>query len=282
MYQTLISPAELAAALSNPDWVVLDCRFDLAHPDSGATTYRARHISGAVYADLNRDLSAPVQPGRTGRHPLPDPQVLVTQVCAWGIANHRQVVVYDAVGGAFAARAWWLIRWLGHTAVAVLDGGWQAWLAFGGRCASGWEQRDPADFAPNIQPGWVVETKTLQDRLDQYCLLDARAPERYRGESEPLDPRAGHILGALSVPYSENLTANGSFKPPVQLAARFTSLLAQQNASNPVVCYCGSGVTACHNILAMVHAGLPEPQLYAGSWSEWCLDPARPIALGRG
>ncbi len=280
-FTTLIDPETLQAHLEASDWVVVDCRFSLSDPAYGRCAYRGAHIPGAVYAHLDEDLSGPIVPGQTGRHPLPDPDRLAQKLSAWGIDDRMQVVAYDDAGGAFAARLWWLLGWLGHDAVAVLDGGWLRWVREGRPVRSGIETRPSRRFVPRLRPERVVSADEVMQHLHDpaWRLLDARAPERYRGDQEPIDPVAGHIPGAVNAPFAENLTPEGTFRPPEQLRQRFEALLGDVPPDH-VVCYCGSGVTAAHNLLAMVYAGLPGARLYAGSWSEWITDPRRPVARG--
>ncbi|NUQ38890.1 MAG: sulfurtransferase [Caldilineales bacterium] len=272
MNTTLISAADLAHQIATqpPSLAVVDCRFSLADTGRGRRAYLDSHIPGAVYADLDADLSGPVIPGVSGRHPLPDPDTLARTLGGWGIGPRVQVVVYDDAGGSIAARLWWLLRWLGHEATALLDGGWQAWLDAGGATAQGLETRAPAQFIPRVQPGWVLDTPTVAAirQHPAWRLLDARSADRFRGENETIDPVAGHIPGARSAPWAENLAADGRFLPPEQLAARYQALLDATPPAQTAV-YCGSGVTACHTLLALTHAGLPGAKLYAGSWSEW-------------
>ena len=281
MYQTLISAETLKENLDRKDWAVVDCRFWLAEPERGERDYRRAHIPGAVYAHLDRHLSAPVIAGRTGRHPLPEAATFARTLSGWGIGAGVQVVAYDDSDGAIAARLWWMLRWLGHNAVAVLDGGWAGWQAKGYPARSGEERRPPRPFTPRPRPellASVAEVEALRTNSTA-CLLDARNADRYRGENETIDPVAGHIPGAISAPYVENLTAEGHFRPAAELRARFAALLGDTPPQRTVV-YCGSGVTAAHNLLAMLHAGLGEARLYAGSWSEWITDPSRPVATG--
>lgn len=282
MYTTLISSAELAEHLQDPEWVVVDARFSLVDADSGLRHYRQSHLQGAVYAHLNQDLSGPILPDRTSRHPLPEVEQAAAVFGRLGIGPTTQVVTYDDVGGALAAvRVWWMLRWLGHPAVAVLDGGWQRARTEGLPRTSGDETRPERVFTARVRPELAVSSNEVERlRLDPaYRLGDARAPERYRGEKEPIDPVAGHIPGAISTPYTDNLSAQGLFLPAEVLRQRYAALLAGAPAWNAVF-YCGSGVTSAHNILAMQHAGLGEARLYAGSWSEWIIDPNRPVALG--
>jgi thiosulfate/3-mercaptopyruvate sulfurtransferase len=282
MYQTLISAAELKAHLGDPDWAVVDCRFSLADPGLGRRAYLQAHIPGAVYAHLDEDLSGTIVPGQTGRHPLPPVPALAARFSAWGIDARTQVVAYDDLGGAMAAaRLWWLLRWLGHIPVAVLDGGWQAWLGQGLPARQGEEQRTPRRFSPQLQAGMLATTAEIAGMLHdpQVRILDVRSAERYRGEAEPIDPVAGHIPSAISAPYSGNLDAAGKFLPASQLRARYQALLGEIPAGQTVF-YCGSGVTAAQGVLALAQAGLGDARLYNGSWSEWITDPSRPVARG--
>jgi thiosulfate/3-mercaptopyruvate sulfurtransferase len=281
-FTTLITSAELMAlqAASAP-LVVLDCGFDLADPSAGERAHASAHIAGAQYAHLDRDLAG-AKTGRNGRHPLPERSALAAWAGACGITPRVQVVSYDAQGSPYAARAWWLLRWLGHGAVAVLDGGRAAWLAAGGTLVS--TAHGPVAAAPypmSTASMPTINAQALQAALGQRLLLDARAGERFRGEVEPLDPVAGHIPGATLRFFKDNLLADGRFKPAADLRQEFVALGAASDAHNQaVVQQCGSGVTACHNLLAMAHAGLGDSTLYPGSWSEWCSDPARPVAKG--
>jgi thiosulfate/3-mercaptopyruvate sulfurtransferase len=257
--------------------VLLDCSFDLADAAAGERAYAAGHLPGARYVHLDRDLSGP-KTGANGRHPLPDRQALARRAGEWGIAPGVQVVCYDGQGMPYAARAWWLLRWLGHDAVAVLDGGLQAWLADGGQTSTAVPAptgQAPYPSAAAALP--TVDAPTLLRELGRRLIVDARAGERFRGEIEPLDPVAGHIPGARNRFFKDNLRADGRFKNAAQLRAEFEAagLDARQ-----VVHQCGSGVTACHNLLAMEYAGLSGSALYPGSWSEWCADPQRPVAIG--
>lgn len=278
MYRTLID-VESLNALEAP--LILDCRFNLADPSAGERAYADGHIPGAIYAHLDRDLSASITP-QSGRHPLPDPARLYAKLQAAGLTSGRQVVVYDDAGGATAARAWWLLRWLGHGAVAVLDGGCQAWREAGGDWTATASATLKAEKGVAITPvaGMLMEVAGLQRALtaDQVLLVDARAAERYRGEVEPIDAVAGHVPGAINAPLTDNLV-EGRFLPREQLRQHWLSRLDGW-APESVVQMCGSGVTACHNLLAMEHAGLSGARLYAGSWSEWIRDPKRPVATG--
>ncbi len=276
MHNTLISTKELSAHLHDPNWIIIDCRFDLAKPDWGFNSYQEAHIPGAGYAHLDHDLAGPLTPN-TGRHPLPDVDEMARRLGNWGIGPQAQVVVYDTVSGAFADRLWWLLRFLGHRQVAVLDGGFPKWQRESLPVASGVQTRPPAVFTP--QPDWsMVVTAEEVERIRQdpaYCLIDARAAERYRGEKEPIDPIAGHIPGAVNRFHGQNISPEGVLLPPDVLRAQFQSLIGSTPPENVVV-YCGSGVTSIHHILAMELAGLPGARLYLGSWSEWIRDPNRP------
>lgn len=281
-YTLLISAAELAAHLEDPAWIILDARFSLANPDEKEALYRQAHIPGALYVHLDRDLSGPVIPGKTGRHPLPPPEVAAERFGQLGIHPEVQVVVYDDQGGSLAAvRAWWMLRWLGHQAVAVLDGGWQKWLEAGYPLRGGVETRPSANFIPRVNNEGFVDADAVERirRDPAYLLLDVRAPERYRGEVEPIDPVAGHIPGARNAPYTANLTPEGTFRPPHELRAHYQALFGAIPAER-VVFYCGSGVTSLHSVLAVELAGLGKACFYPGSWSEWIADRSRPVAVG--
>jgi thiosulfate/3-mercaptopyruvate sulfurtransferase len=277
-WTTLIGASELIALWRGGTGVVLlDCGFDLSRPEAGEAAYAQAHLPGARYAHLDRDLAGP-RTGRNGRHPLPDRQVFATAAGRWGVEPGMQVVTYDAQGGPYAARAWWLLRWLGHASVAVLDGGVAAWQAAGGAMDAGVLPAAALPAYPAQSAGMpTVDAAALQAGLGRVRLLDARPGERFRGEVEPLDPVAGHIPGATLRFYKDNLQSDGRFKQTEQLKAEF---LALGGGDATVVHQCGSGVTACHNLLAMAHAGLACGALYPGSWSEWCSDPSRPVARG--
>ena len=280
MFTTIISTQVLEANLINPDWRILDCRFVLNDPEKAEADYTSAHIPGAVYTNLDRDLSANVRPGVTGRHPLPEISDLVEFFGNCGIEQGTQVVVYDAFGGALAAsRAWWLLRWLGFDAVALLDGGWQKWVQDGMPVRGGIETNPACDFKLDLHPELLIDSGQVEELIqtDHFLLLDSRSADRFRGENETIDPVAGHIPGAVPVPYAENLRPDGTFRPAEELRDRFQPILDNIPA-NQVVFYCGSGVTACHNILSMQLAGLGLSRLYPGSWSEWITDPKRSIA----
>lgn len=278
----LISVTDLQPLLGQV--CLLDARFDLAQPAAGEAAYAQGHLPGALYAHLERDLSAmPPAPALCGgRHPLPPREAVARTLAGLGITPATPVVVYDASGGMYAARAWWLLRWLGHQAVSVLDGGLSAWVAAGGALEAGTRRPSPAaePYALPAEPALaIVSADELQARLGTVALIDARGAERYRGDIEPLDPVAGHIPGALNRPFTTNLGPDGRFLDPKALRTAFTALLGER-AAGEVIHQCGSGVTACHNLLAMAVAGLGDGVLYPGSWSEWCRDPARPVARG--
>jgi thiosulfate/3-mercaptopyruvate sulfurtransferase len=284
IYQTLISVDKLARHLEDPKWVIVDCRFSLSDTDRGQRDYVQAHIPGAIYAHLDHDLSGPVNKGQTGRHPLPTVERAAQVFSSWGIEPGMQVVAYDDAGGALAAgRLWWMLRWLGHDEVAVLDGGWQRWLREGKPTASGEENRSSSMFVPHPRPKMMATTTEVRDLLGKRtaCIVDARTVDRYRGENEIIDPVAGHIPGAINLPYPENLTPTGVFRSPEELRQIYLDFLGDFSPEQAIF-YCGSGVTSIHNILAMVHAGLPEARLYAGSWSEWITDPTRPVVVGEG
>ncbi len=281
IFTTLISPAELEAYLSESDWAIVDCRFSLDDPARGFGDYQLTHIPGAVYAHLDDDLAGPAVPGKTGRHPLPEIDAFTQRLGSWGIGSGVQVVVYDDAGGAYAARLWWMLRWLGHDAVAVLDGGWPHWLGESRPTRSGLEARSARQFNPQLRPGLIVYVADVasirQDPASR--LVDARSADRFQGLNEIIDPVPGHIPGAVSAPYAENLDETGLFLSPEELRTRFEGVLAGILPAKTAF-YCGSGVSAAHNLLAMAYAGLGDSRLYIGSWSEWITDTGRPIATG--
>jgi thiosulfate/3-mercaptopyruvate sulfurtransferase len=275
--KTLVNLEELGNLLKNEQVMLFDCRYSLQNPDAGRRAYEDAHIPGAYFVDMNRDLSRPHVPGKTGRHPLPPREEWSRTVQAWGVSPEVQVVLYDDAGGSAASRMWWMLRWLGHEKVAVLDGGWQVWLSEGMPVIADIPAAPAATtFSYLDKPALATLVTADQLDADEQVLLDARELPRFRGEVEPIDPVAGHIPGALCSPFSANLRADGTFRTAEELRLKFSSAAG----GKPVVCYCGSGVTACHNILAMQVAGLPMPALYAGSWSEWITDPSRPVAKG--
>ncbi|WP_235041514.1 sulfurtransferase [Vreelandella profundi] len=278
----LISPLALEQEKQQPGLVILDCRFALEDPDYGQRSYAGGHIAGAHFADLNRDLSAPVIPGVTGRHPLPEPAQLVTRLQGWGIDNDSTIVLYDDGPGAYAARAWWLLAWLGkRDGVFILDGGLNAWCAAGLPLSQDSPQSVAGHFSGQPDSRLLLEAKQLQQRLGEpnLTLLDARGLPRFRGDVEPIDPVAGHIPGAQCAAFTDNLGSDGRFLPVPQLQQRFAEKLGGR-PPEALVAYCGSGVTACHNLFALCLAGYSLASLYAGSWSEWINDPQRAIATG--
>jgi len=280
-YNTLISADALRAQLDNPDWILIDCRFSLADTGLGAKNYRRGHLPHARYADLDKDLSSAIT-SQKGRHPLPDFRALSQTLGQWGVGNQSQVIAYDDAGGAFAGRLWWLLRTFGHDKVAVLDGGIKLWQKKGYPLTTALPAVKPATFRPYLQESFWLSAGQVQNRLADrsIVLIDARAPERYRGEVEPIDPIAGHVKGAVNRPFQANLAGSGEFLPAEQLRTQFEALIGDRTPEQ-IVHMCGSGVTACHNLLAMEHAGLKGSKLYAGSWSEWIRDKNRPIAKGR-
>lgn len=305
--QTLISVDELFLgrieriesidSIESQDYFLFDCRFSLADETQGEKLYQEGHIADAVYAHLNRDLSSKHIAGKTGRHPLPDKNEWLNTIRSWGVKESDRVIAYDEGAGAFAARLWWMFRWAGHANVAVLDGGLTAWLASGHGVTSAATNKGarklPAKDSINqqfkLKPS-LTRTMAATDLIKnagKLTLIDARTQERFDGTTEPIDAVAGHIPGAICAPFQDNLNADHKFKTAEELKARFQKLSANNQDSNidrrtseenPLVCYCGSGVTAAHNILALVHAGFKEPYLYPGSWSEWITDDHRPVA----
>jgi len=276
---TLIDPRDLAVRLTDPAWVVLDCRHDLSDPAAGRAAYARGHIPGARFAGVDAELCG-LRTGRNGRHPLPEAAAAAAALGALGVSASSRVVAYDAQGGMFAARLWWMLRWLGHDAVAVLDGGWQRWLAEIRLTATDVPTLAAATFTPRPRPVNVdAAAVAAHVRHPGQVLVDARAPDRFRGENEKLDPVGGHVPGAVNRYFMDNL-ADGRFKPAATLEAEWRAVLGSA-APASVVHMCGSGVSACHNLLALEVAGLGGGRLYPGSWSEWCADPARPVATGR-
>lgn len=278
-YKTLISTEELLPHLEDPTWLVVDCRFDLDQQDSGDAAYLKGHIPGALYVDLERDLSAPTT-GSNGRHPLPSVEALTALFSQLGIDVGTQIVAYDASGGAFAARFWWSLRYMGHDAIAVLDGGIPAWISRGLPLRAGAESRPPVIFRSNPRSAMLVNAAKVRSSFKQsdQLLLDARSPARFRGEEEPRDPVAGRIPGARNRFWQDNLEEDDRLRPFEALKADFEAVLAGATPEK-VIAYCGSGVTGCHNLLVMEHVGLGGARLYAGSWSEWIADPERPVKI---
>jgi len=283
MYTTLIDPAALAAHIDDPAWVVLDCRHDLVNLAAGRDAYAAGHLPHAQFADVDTALSGAKRGDDgafRGRHPLPEQEAFVAQLRNWGVSDDTQVVAYDAHGGMFAARLWWMLRWVGHGAVAVLDGGLPAWQAAG----HGLSTATPAPRARGtitLREALVhsVDVNAVLQNVDNggRTVVDARAPDRFRGENETIDPVGGHIPGARNRFFKDNLQPDGRFKAPAQLKAEWEAAVGDPARA---IMQCGSGVTACHNLLALEVAGMPGAALYPGSWSEWSADPARPVATG--
>jgi len=281
---TLVSTAALHEHLADAHWVIVDCRHDLLKSEAGRTEYATSHIPGARFMHLDRDLAGP-QTGKNGRHPLPDPADIAAKLGAAGIGPETFVVAYDAQDGVNASRLWWMLRWLGHSSVAVLDGGWPKWVREDRPRDATVPTPRSTRFVPHTDESgeagaWVDSSYVLSHLERQEMLLvDARSPERHRGETEPIDPVAGRIPGSVCRFFKQNLDTDGCFRPPDALRAEFLALLAAHRPEH-VVHSCGSGVSACHNVLAMEIAGLRGSRLYPGSWSEWCADPARPFERG--
>jgi thiosulfate/3-mercaptopyruvate sulfurtransferase len=277
-FTTLIAVPELAAHLDDAGWIICDCRHDLANYDAGRSAYAQSHIPGARFLHLDEDLSGP-KTGVNGRHPLPHPITFTLRLAALGIDNSKQIVAYDASGGVYASRLWWMMRWVGHSRVAVLDGGFDAWSKANLPVTDAVPAAKPARFNPNPHPQMAASANDVHAGLGNgaHPVIDARSPDRFRGENETLDPVAGHIPGAKNRHFKLNLRDDGHFKPGETLAQEFTSLLDTQSPSS-VIHQCGSGVTACHNLLAMEVAGLTGSRLFPGSWSEWVSDRKRPVA----
>ena len=279
MYSSLISPKTVNEHLEDPNWRFFDCRYVLTEPDKKQAEFAESHLPGATYAHVNHDLAAPQIQGKTGRHPLPKIAELSKTFSAWGISSSTQVVVYDDAGGAYAVRLWWMLRWLGHDAVAVMDGGWPRWVQEGRQVTAALTVSEPKIFKASPRDYWLVTAEDIKADLDNYevRILDARNSDRFQGINETLDPVAGHIPGAVSAPFVENLDEDGNWKSKSVLRLMYEKLLSGSPAEQ-AVSYCGSGITACHNILAMYHAGLGDSRLYCGSWSDWIADHKRPVA----
>jgi thiosulfate/3-mercaptopyruvate sulfurtransferase len=279
-FGTLISTAALALHLDDPAYVIVDCRAKLDDLDWGTREHLSAHVPGAVHVDLTHDLSGP-KTGTNGRHPLPDPAALAQTFGRLGIASGMQVVAYDQENGMFASRLWWMLRWLGHDAVAVLDGGFKKWMAEGRPVQSGEVKPTVRTFEGAPRQEMTADVNGVASRLsaEGLRLVDARAPERFRGDTEPIDKVGGHIPGARNHFFQWNLNEDGLFRTPEDLRSKISASVGDVPADR-IVCYCGSGVTACHNLLAFEHAGLKGARLYAGSWSEWSSDPSRPIEKG--
>jgi len=280
LFRTLISTEELEKNINNPDWVIVDCSFYLDDIHKGRQDYLVSHIPGALYAHLDDDLSGPAISGITGRHPLPSVEAIADTLSKMGISQHNQVVVYDARGGAIAAvRLWWILRWLGHDNAAVLDGGLIKWLSEGRPISSIIETSSTRKFVPKPHSEYIAGVNEVDFARNSplHSVIDARAEERFAGINEPIDPIAGHIPGAINLPYEYLLSADGNFKPADELRRIYSQLLKGKQAKN-LILYCGSGVTSIMHILAMEHIGISGARLYVGSWSEWITDKYRPIA----
>lgn len=276
-FTTLISASQLHQCLSEPKMVVVDCQFDLADAAAGRAAYEAGHIAGARYAHLGDDLSSPIT-STSGRHPLPNPTQLADKFGNWGINSQTQIVAYDNTSGAFASRLWWLARWLGHSAIAVLDGGLSAWIKAGFNTTTEVPAPTPATFTSRASDDLWLTTDAMLEKLaaGDLTIVDARKHERYLGKVEPIDPVAGHIPGAVNLPFADNWNSEGCFHTPEKLRQRFEGVA--DRPAPQIAHSCGSGITACVNLLAMEHAGLPNSKLYAGSWSEYIRDTSRPVA----
>jgi len=293
-FHTVIEIDVLLENLHEGSWAIFDCRYEITDPEHGERVYLEGHIPGAQYINLEHDLSAPPN-GRNGRHPLPSANNLAMLFSSWGIDRGTQVVAYDARGGGFAARLWWLLRFLGHFDVAILNGGYPEWIRKGCPVNKGRETRSAARFIPQVQMEMLVDYNdverlnsppkllgaAIEDNEKAVCLIDSRAPGRYAGLEEPYDPVAGHIPGAINRDWTLNLDREGKFISKTSIRSAFNSILVESRPSDAIV-YCGSGITACLNILAMEYAGLEGARLYDGSWSEWCSDPDRPVAPSSG
>jgi thiosulfate/3-mercaptopyruvate sulfurtransferase len=280
MDKMLVAPEQLQAHLDDPEWIVYDTRHELTDPARGPKVYAEGHIPGAYFLHVDHDLAGH-HTGRNGRHPLPEPGDLAARLNETGLAPATQVVVYDDMGGNYAVRLWWMLRWLGHERVALLDGGWPRWVSEKRPVTTAVPAARKGSFVPRPRLGATVDAPFLErfSRDPSIKLIDARVGERFRGEQETIDPVAGHIPGAVNRFWKANLEADGRFKSPQALRLEFEQLLGGVDAAQ-VVHSCGSGVTACHNLFAMELAGLRDSRLYPGSWSEWCADPARPVAKG--
>lgn len=278
MYTTLISAKDLSRHINDPGWIVFDCRFTLLETESGRFAYKQSHLPGSIYVHLDEDMSSPVT-DKTGRHPLPDPELFAAKLSAWGVDKTKQLVVYDDAFGAVAGRMWWLLRWMGHKNVALLDGGLQVWQREGFPMTDQVPEVTASDFVANVNNDLWVDAGVVESRLgdDDFIIIDARAEERFLGEVEPLDKVAGHVPGAINMPYDDNLAISSEFESVDELRELYQEQIQGVKPEN-VIHMCGSGVTACHNILAMEHAGLTGSRLYAGSWSEWILSSDRPVA----
>ena len=278
MHSSLISTQIAQDHLDNKKWRFFDCRYELTAPAKKKAEFAVSHIPGALYVHMNQDLASTHVPGKTGRHPLPSVDDMARKFSAMGIDKSIQVAVYEDAGGSHAARFWWMLRWLGHDAVAVIDGGWSRWVKEERPVSSELLIPEVKEFISSPRLSWTVTADEILKDLNnpETCVLDARSTQRFRGENEKFDPVAGHIPGAHSAPFTDNLDENGNWESRSELRQKFENLL-DGSPAEAAVSYCGSGITACHNILAMYHAGLGDSRLYPGSWSEWITDPDRPV-----
>lgn len=281
-FTTIVSTEQLAQHIDDPEWVIFDCRFTLSNGDAGSLAYQQGHVPGARYVHLDNDMSSPVTP-TSGRHPLPDVNEFSKKLSNWGVDSTKQVVVYDDSFGSMAVKMWWLLRWLGHENVALLDGGLPKWNKQKLPLATELPKIIPAKFTPHLHNEMVADAKEVDRARQERCsvVIDARPEQRFSGEREPLDKVAGHIPGSLNWVFEENLDFDGTYLPADELREAYLKLMHGVNPER-VIHSCGSGVTACHNVLAMEIAGLSGGKLYAGSWSEWITDPSRPVATGEG
>ncbi len=279
-YTTIISAQQLNQIITRENIRVFDCRFSLKDPQAGLNNYREGHLPGAQFADMDTQLSSAMT-STSGRHPLPEPDVFIEQLRQWGVNNDSQVIAYDDISGAFAARLWWMLRWVGHENVAVLDGGIQKWNEAGYHLSQEEVEFPQGDFTGEANMSWLMDVTTVEREMEaaNITLIDARSAERYSAKDQSTDPVPGHVPGAVSLPFSGNLTKDGVFETPEIIKQRYISVINNQPLSN-VVNMCGSGVTACHNILAQTVAGLPPTKIFIGSWSQWIRDPSRPVATG--
>ncbi len=280
MFTTLISASELNGILDQEHLVIIDARHSATDIESGRKAYQSAHIPNALFAHLDEDLSGEIIKGKTGRHPFPPIEKIVKKLSDWGIDMHSQVVVYDASHGGIAARLWFMLKWLGHDKVAVLNGGFKYWTSQNFPTDAIVRTPKPSSFKANLRPELIVDVQFMEANIDtpELIYIDARAAKRYRGEEEPLDPIAGHIPSAISAPFTENIGKDGLFLDKQALIKRFVKLLENQPKGNTIF-YCGSGVTACHNLLVMHHLGITSPKLYPGSWSEWIVDKNREVVV---
>jgi thiosulfate/3-mercaptopyruvate sulfurtransferase len=277
-YKTIISAKDLIKNVNNDDFIIFDCRCDIGDSSYGIEAYNEGHIENSIFIDIDHDLASE-KTSDSGRHPLPDPRLFSEKLSQWGMSNNKQAVVYDDAGGAFAGRMWWILKWLGHSNVAVLDGALGAWMSIGGKLTSKPTIFERAVFEPNPNDNMYVSIKDVEDA--QYkmnkLIIDARSRERYLGIKDPVDPIAGHIPGAVSHPLGMNLDKNGHFKSPEELRHNFNKIIGD-TVSSDIISMCGSGITACHNILALEICGIKDVTLFVGSWSEWITDKSRPVA----